>query len=71
MPRDRLPVVAEICFRLYLCGPNDFDGYEYTAMIKTDPDQPKLSGSRVAELIKGMGYAREISDITVDTRSPH
>jgi hypothetical protein len=51
MPREKLPVVTQICFRLWPCGPRAFDGYDYTAMIKTDPAQPKLSYDRIAELI--------------------
>ncbi len=68
MSKDRLPVVAEIRFCFYLYGPFAFDGYEYTALIKIDPDQ-ELSSNRIGELIEGMGYAWKIHDITTYTMS--
>ena len=70
MPREKLPAVTQICFRLWPCGPRAFDGYDYTAMIKTNPAQPKLSGDRIAELIQGISYAWEINNITADILSP-
>lgn len=62
MPRDKLPVVTEICFRLYPYGPYAFNAYQYTAMIKTDPSRRELSDSRISKLIKGMGYTWKIDD---------
>jgi hypothetical protein len=55
MPSEE-PVVIQICFRLYPYGPSAFQGYQYAAIIKTDPNQWSLSGNQIAELIQGMGY---------------
>ncbi len=55
MLKDRLPVVAEIRFCFYLCGPFAFNSYEYIALIKTDPDQ-EFSSDCISELIEGIGY---------------
>ena len=70
MPSEKLPVVTQICFLLWPCGPCAFNCYEYSAIIKTNPAQPELSGDDIADLIKGMGYAWEINDITLKTISP-
>jgi hypothetical protein len=70
MDRDELPVVTEFCFRVWPFGPYAFHNYQYAAMIKTDPDQRKLSDSRIAKLINGMGYTWKIDDIAADTLSP-
>jgi hypothetical protein len=71
MAKDKLPVVTEICFRLWPCGPysRNAEMYQYTAMIKTDPKR-ELSDSRVRKLIKEMGYTWRLSDIEVETLSP-
>ncbi len=47
--------MAEIRFYFYLYGPFAFNSYEYTALIKTDPDQ-ELFSDRIGELIEGIGY---------------
>jgi hypothetical protein len=70
MLRETLPVVTQLCFRLYPCGPRAFDGYEYSAIIKTDLNQRKLSANRIRKLIKGLGYTREIEDLNLDIISP-
>jgi hypothetical protein len=70
MPGERLPVVTQLCFRLYPCGPRAFNGYEYSAIIKTDPNQRKLSANRICKLIKALGYTREIEDLNLDIISP-
>jgi hypothetical protein len=70
MPRETLPVVTQLCFRLYPCEPRAFDSYKYSAIIKTDPNQQKLSANRIHKLIKGLGYTREIKDLNLDIISP-
>jgi hypothetical protein len=62
MPRDKLPVVTEICFCLYPYGPYAFNAYQYTAMIRTDPGRRELSDSHISKLINGMGYTWKVND---------
>ncbi|PMD51338.1 uncharacterized protein K444DRAFT_636652 [Hyaloscypha bicolor E] len=61
-----------ICFRLWPAGPYTFRGYQYTAIIKTDPDEPTLSGDRIGEIINRMGYIWDwdIDEINCNILSP-
>jgi hypothetical protein len=73
MPEEKLPVVTQICSRLWLNGPRivAFTLYEYTAMIKTDPNQPNLSGDHIEELIKGIiSRTWDVDDFTSKILSP-
>lgn len=60
-------MVTEIWFRVWPFGPYAFHNYQYAAMVKTDPDRGKLSDSRIAKIINGMGYTWKIDNIAADT----
>jgi hypothetical protein len=71
MSGDLLPAVIEIGFRLHPIGGLPFHAYQYTALIKTDPNSPELSRSRIRELIYKMGYEWGAEDIDTDILSPN
>lgn len=66
-------MVTQICFRVWPYGPRivAFTLYEYTAMIKTDPNQPNLSWEHIEKLIKGIiSHTWEVDDFTIKILSP-
>ena len=49
------PVVTELCLRLNPLGPRASRFYQFTAMVKTNPDLPSLSESDMTALVEDMG----------------
>jgi hypothetical protein len=56
--KDKLPLVTEICFRLWPGGPfaPSMGIYRFVAMIKTDPSRKELSESRARNTFKKLSY---------------
>jgi hypothetical protein len=71
MSRDLLPAVIEIGFRLHPIGGLPFHAYQYTALIKTNPNAPELSRSRIYKLIYKIGYKWGAEDIDTNILSPN
>lgn len=70
--KDKLPLVTEICFRLWPGGPfaPSMGIYQFVAMIKTDPSRRELSESRARNAFKKLGYTWKLSLDRLETLSP-
>ena len=53
--QEMQPVVTELCLRLNPLGPRASQFYQFTAMVKTNPDLPSLSESDMTALVQDMG----------------
>lgn len=69
MPQAKLPMVAESCLRLDAMAAAPFQHHCYTAMVKTDPDEPELTVDQIAGLIEDV-YAGDLEDVEPVKLSP-
>ena len=69
---DELPLVTEICSRLWPGGPHAprMGIQRFVAMIKTEPSQEELSESRVRDALKKLGYTWKLTLGNVEKVSP-
>jgi hypothetical protein len=70
--KDKLPLVTEICFRLWPGGPYAprMGIYRFVAMIKTEPSREELSESRARDALKKLGYTWKLSTGNLEKLSP-
>jgi hypothetical protein len=62
IPKEKLPLVTEVCFHLRPYGPSSYQCYDYAIKIETDPDQPELDQGRISELIEELRFTRHIAN---------